>query len=87
MSTKRCDACGREGARGFWTQVRMYPEPNRTLCTNVHACEKRRRDMIVRRPGPVATVERLRRRVVENDWSSDALRDTLGQGRVGDFRG
>jgi hypothetical protein len=41
---KRCDKCGREGTRGFWTQVRMHPEPNRTLCTNSAVCERRQRE-------------------------------------------
>lgn len=39
--TRRCDSCGREGTRGFWTQVRLWPLPNRTLCTTSRVCEKR----------------------------------------------
>jgi hypothetical protein len=41
-----CDRCGRVGERGFYIQIRLHPLPNRILCNNYVACERRRKALV-----------------------------------------
>ncbi len=36
-----CELCGRTGERGFDVFLRVYPAPNRIICSNWNACAKR----------------------------------------------